>query len=156
MRPLWSAADEPALEGASPVRSHSPRSKRLLMTVASLVGLAAAASGVFMALSPLLQARRIRAVGDSSEVSAGVFLMMRTNATIWLTYGIATGTAVIVVPNLVALVTTTTTLLAIKRFRHRAAHTPVAQPAARHHSPAAARVRVGAAAVVRAGGFVRR
>jgi uncharacterized protein with PQ loop repeat len=82
------------------------------------VGPVAAASGVFMALSPLLQARRIRTLGDSSEVSAGVFLMMRVNATMWLTYGLAMSNLVIVVPNVVALATTTVTLLAIRRHRH--------------------------------------
>jgi uncharacterized protein with PQ loop repeat len=125
------------------------------MTLASLVGPVAAASGVAMALSPLLQARRVRALGDSSEVSAGVFQTMRTNASIWLTYGIAAGNVVIVVPNVCALVTTTFTLLTIKRFRHAGAHAPVAHeraPLRRH----AARVRGGAVAVARAGGLVRR
>jgi uncharacterized protein with PQ loop repeat len=92
------------------------------MTLASLVGPVAAASGVVMALSPLLQARRIRALGDSSEVSAGVFLTMRMNAAIWLTYGAASGNVVIVVPNVCALVTTTLTLLTIKRFCHATGH----------------------------------
>jgi len=125
------------------------------MTLASLVGPVAAASGVFMALSPLLQARRIKALGESSEVSAGVFLMMRMNAAIWLTYGIASGNVVIVVPNVCALATTTLTLLTIKRFRHAGGHAPDAheRPPLRRH---AARVRGGAAAVARAGGLVRR
>jgi uncharacterized protein with PQ loop repeat len=123
------------------------------MTLASLVGPVAAASGVFMALSPLLQARRIRALGDSSEVSAGVFQTMRTNAAVWLTYGIAAGSVVIVVPNVCALVTTTVTLLTIKRFRHADAEHVVA-PAEAAPAPLpqhAARVRGGAASVVRAG-----
>ncbi len=123
------------------------------MTLASLVGPIAAASGVCMALSPLLQARRVRALGDSSEVSAGVFQTMRTNAAIWLTYGIATGDVVIVVPNVCALVTTTATLATIKRFRragHAAAPAPAAPAQLRRH---AARVR---GEVVRAGALVRR
>ena len=126
------------------------------MTLASLVGPLAAASGVVMALSPLLQARRIRALGDSSEVSAGVFHTMRMNASVWLTYGIAAGNLVIVVPNVCALATTTFTLVTIKRFRHaghgapaEAAAPSVPAPLHRH----AARVRGG---VVRAGALVRR
>jgi len=124
------------------------------MTLASLVGPVAAASGVAMALSPLLQARRIRALGDSSEVSAGVFQTMRVNASIWLTYGLAAGNVVIVVPNVCALITTTVTLLTIARFRgagHAAPAAPAPAPAPlRRH---AARVRGG---VVRAGALVRR
>ncbi len=128
------------------------------MTLASLMGPVAAASGVFMAVSPLLQARRIRALGDSSEVSAGVFLTMRMNAAIWLTYGAASGNVVIVVPNVVALVTTTVTLTTIKRFRHGheptdPAPTPAQRPATPRH---AARVRGGADALLRAGRLVRR
>lgn len=140
------------------------------MTLASLVGPIAAASGVCMALSPLLQARRVRAAGDASEVSAGVFLMMRVNASIWLTYGIASGNVVVVAPNLVALATTTWTLLTIRRFRggHAAeaatvAVTPAAEPSApaRTRQPApvrrhAGRMRGGAVAVARAGSLVRR
>jgi uncharacterized protein with PQ loop repeat len=129
------------------------------MTLASVVGPVAAASGVVMALSPLLQARRIRALGDSSEVSAGVFQTMRMNACIWLTYGLSAGSVVIVVPNLVALATTTLTLLTIKRFRHAghaaqaAVLAEVASAPLRRH---AARVRGGALTVARAGRLVRR
>lgn len=85
------------------------------------VGAVAAASGVCMALSPLLQVQRIRKLGDASEVSAGVYMMMRVNATIWLAYGVLTANAVIVIPNVAALATTTATLLTIKRYRRRAA-----------------------------------
>jgi uncharacterized protein with PQ loop repeat len=121
------------------------------MTLASLVGPVAAASGVLMALSPLLQARRVRIAGDSSEVSAGVFLMMRTNASLWLLYGIGTANAVIVVPNLVALGTTTVTLLALRRYRRPPKAAPVASPERGH----VARVRLGAATLARAGRELR-
>jgi len=127
------------------------------MNLASLTGLVASASGVFMALSPLLQARRIRAVGDSSEVSAGVFLMMRVNATVWLTYGLATANLVVVVPNAVALATTTFTLLVIRRHRHLATAAPA--PALRPDPGHMGRVRGGAATLARAGrriAFARR
>lgn len=130
------------------------------MNLVVLTGLVAAATGVCMALSPLLQARRIRALGDSSEVSAGVFAMMRVNASIWLTYGIATANVVLIVPNVVALATTTGTLLVIRRYRHADGHA-VSEPAVAAPEPAplrrhAARVRGGALAVARAGGLVRR
>jgi uncharacterized protein with PQ loop repeat len=129
------------------------------MTLASLVGPVAAASGVFMAVSPLLQVRRIRSLGDSSEVSAGVFLMMRVNASTWLTYGIASGNVVIVIPNVVALVTTTLTVMTIKRFRPVAEGTPVSASGARPQADLrshAARVRGGALAVARASHLARR
>lgn len=132
------------------------------MTPVSLIGLVASASGVCMALSPLLQARRIRAVGDSSEVSSGVFLMMRVNATIWFTYGLSTGNVVVVIPNAVALVTTTATLMVIRRNRQEHAHAHVAVPATPDPIRVAAlasqpesghmtRARGGAASLARAG-----
>jgi uncharacterized protein with PQ loop repeat len=86
------------------------------MNPVTVVGVVASASGVCMALSPWLQVRRIRKLGDASEVSPGVFHTMRVNATIWLVYGLAATNFVIIVPNVVALATTTGTLLTIRRF----------------------------------------
>ena len=103
------------------------------MTLASLVGPVAAAMGVLMALSPLLQARRVRRAHDSSEVSSGVFLVMRVNATAWLLYGLASSNLILVVPNVVALATTTATLIVIRRHRHDGARPATA--AAAHGSP---------------------
>jgi uncharacterized protein with PQ loop repeat len=129
------------------------------MNLVSLTGLVASVSGVCMALSPLLQARRVRALGDSSEVSAGVFQVMRVNASIWLTYGIVSGNAVLVVPNVVGVLTTTGTLLVIARYRHGGSHgeahadaTPAPAPPRRH----AVRMRGGVRAAARAGGLARR
>jgi uncharacterized protein with PQ loop repeat len=120
------------------------------MTLASLVGPVAAGMGVLMALSPLLQVRRIRIARDSSEVSSGVFAVMRVNASAWLLYGFATANVILIVPNLVALATTTATLLVIRRFRRVASDEAVladAPPRDVH----AGRVRGGAASVARAG-----
>jgi uncharacterized protein with PQ loop repeat len=88
------------------------------MTVEVLAGLAASTTGVFMALAPLLQARRVRVLGDSSEVSGSVYQVMRVNSVAWIVYGVATAKVVIVVPNVVALLTSWVTLLAIRRYRH--------------------------------------
>ncbi len=127
------------------------------MTLAALVGPVAAGMGVLMALSPLLQARRIRIARDSSEVSSGVFLVMRVNASVWLLYGFATANAILVVPNLVALLTTTATLLTIRR--HRPAAGAATPPDATPRDAHADRPRGGAASVARAGrrfAFARR
>lgn len=111
--------------------------------------------GVLMALSPLLQARRVQLAQDSSEVSSGVFLVMRVNASVWLLYGVATSNVFLIVPNVVALATTSFTLLAIRRNRPQ----PAAAPAALVRDTHMARVRGGAASVARAGrrmAFARR
>lgn len=125
------------------------------MTLASLVGPVASAMGVLMALSPLLQARRVQLAGDSSEVSSGVFLMMRVNASAWLLYGLASSNLILVVPNVFALTTTTFTLWAIRRNRGvRTTTASASAPAAAWtaHPSHAARVRMTPASVVRAGG----
>lgn len=128
------------------------------------MGPVAAGMGVLMALSPLLQARRIRLAGDASEVSSGVFLVMRTNASVWLLYGLASANAVIVVPNVFGIATTTFTLYVIRRHR-RSAGSPVPPPGLfgpaerpeqaelpeRQLDRHVARVRGGAASVARAG-----
>jgi uncharacterized protein with PQ loop repeat len=125
------------------------------MTPASLLGLVAACMGVLMALSPLLQARRVRIARDSSEVSSGVFLVMRVNASAWLLYGVVTANLVLIVPNVVSLATTTVTLFVLRRFRPagETAETATAPAPLRQH---AARVRGGALTVARAGRLVRR
>ncbi len=114
------------------------------MTLTEFMGPVAAVSGVFMALSPLLQARRVGIARDSSEVSAGVFLMMRVNASIWITYGLASANLVLVVPNAVGLMTTTLTLATIRRHRHTPAATAPA-PARVMHAGRLVRARSGAA-----------
>jgi uncharacterized protein with PQ loop repeat len=119
------------------------------MTLASLVGPVASAMGVLMALSPLLQARRVRLAHDSSEVSSGLFLVMRVNASTWLLYGLASSNLILVVPNVVALATTTATLFVIRRNRHAAPAPALAPEAVRDGR--IARVRGGAASVAQAG-----
>lgn len=149
-----------AQEAPRPVRSHPLSLEMTFMTLASLVGPVAAAMGVLMALSPLLQARRVRRAGDSTEVSSGVFLVMRVNASTWLLYGIASSNVILIVPNVVALLTTTLTLFAIRR--NRPAAPAEAVPASAGASVAAsldrhaARVRSGALTVARAGRLVHR
>ncbi len=127
------------------------------MTLASIVGPVAATMGVLMALSPLLQARRIRIARDSSEVSSGVFMVMRVNASAWLLYGFATANVILILPNLVALATTTATLFTIRR--HQPAVAPEATPEVPPRDVHGGRIRGGAASVARAGrrlAFARR
>lgn len=86
------------------------------MELGSVTGVAACCSGVVMALSPLLQARRVRIARDSDEVSSGLFMVMRINSTLWVAHGLATGDPVLVVPNAVAFVTSAVTLTVIRRY----------------------------------------
>jgi uncharacterized protein with PQ loop repeat len=110
------------------------------MNLVSLTGLLASISGVVMALSPLLQARRVHAVRDSSEVSAAMFIVIGGNAAVWLAHGIATSDLVLVVPNVVAVVAASVTVAVVRRHRHGPAPA-VAVPLHAAEPQGAARVR---------------
>ena len=77
----------------------------------------AASWGVVMALSPLLQIRRIferRSSADFSLSYPGVLLI---GFVLWLSYGIALGNAALIVPNAVALTIGLATAVVALRFR---------------------------------------
>lgn len=59
------------------------------MNEISLLGTAGTAIGLIAALSLLLQARRLRALGSACEVSIPVRLLALTGYGIWLAYGLA-------------------------------------------------------------------
>jgi uncharacterized protein with PQ loop repeat len=57
-----------------------------------------------MALSPLLQIRRMLTTRSSEDVSIGYFLVLLVGFALWLAYGISISNAALVIPNAVALV----------------------------------------------------
>lgn len=122
------------------------------MSAASLTGLLASISGVVMALSPLLQARRVRAIRDSSEVSQAFVCVLIGNACVWILHGVMTAQAVLVVPNAVTVLAAGWTLAIVRRYRGdgHAAGAATAEPAVKpHHPHAPARVRAGVTARAR-------
>jgi uncharacterized protein with PQ loop repeat len=132
------------------------------MSFVSLTGLLASISGVVMALSPLLQARRVVAIRDSSEVSQAFVCVLIGNACVWILHGVATADAVLVVPNLVTIGAAGATLAIVRRYRggeHAAdevehAHGATGPPTHEHEL---ARVHAGAGARARrAVAFARR
>lgn len=77
----------------------------------------AATYGVVMALAPLLQIRAIRAAGSSRGVSVGYQQVLLGGFLVWLAYGIADGNLALVVPNTVAALITTMTIVVARRYR---------------------------------------
>ena len=116
------------------------------MTLGSLTGIVASCSGVLMALSPLLQARRVHAAGDSSEVSAALFFIIGANAAVWLTHAIVTSDPFLMVPNVVAITASTVTVTIVRRHRHGLAAAPAVAPS---RPPRARRLRDAARPIVR-------
>jgi uncharacterized protein with PQ loop repeat len=81
------------------------------------LAVAAAAWGVAMAASPLLQLRRIRRRRSSSDVSLGAYAVLIVGFVLWIAYGVALGNPALIVPNSVALAVAALTVTIALRYR---------------------------------------
>ena len=81
------------------------------------LGAVAASWGVLMALSPILQIRRMLERRSSADVSLAYLGVLELGFTLWIAYGIALGNAALIVPNSVALVIGGLTLAIAIRYR---------------------------------------
>jgi MtN3 and saliva related transmembrane protein len=88
--------------------------------VTDALGVAAAAWGVLMAISPLLQIRRILERRSSADVSIAYLAVLQIGFMLWVGYGLALGNQAIVVPNSVAFLVGVATILIALRFRRAA------------------------------------
>jgi MtN3 and saliva related transmembrane protein len=77
----------------------------------------AAGWGVLMALSPILQIRRILERRSSADVSISYLLVLQIGFLLWMSYGIALSNLAIITPNTVAFLIGLLTLLVTLRFR---------------------------------------
>lgn len=82
------------------------------------LGVLAASWGVLMAVSPLLQIRRMLARRSSADVSLTYLSVLQVGFTLWILYGWALGNLAIIVPNSVALVIGAATIVIAVRYRH--------------------------------------
>ena len=87
------------------------------MNVTTTLGVAAAAFGVAMGLSPLLQVRHMVARGSSADVSLPFLLVLLVGFVLWLAYGVALGNAALIVSNAVAITSYAVTTAAVLRLR---------------------------------------
>lgn len=77
----------------------------------------AASWGVLMALSPILQMRRMLARRSSADISIAYLGVLQIGFTLWIAYGVALRNLAIVVPNSVAFVVGAATVLMALRYR---------------------------------------
>ena len=89
------------------------------MTVTGLA-VAAAAWGVLMGISPLLQIRRMLRQRSSRDVSIGYFAILMVGFLLWVSYGIAARNLALIVPNTVALLIGAGTIAVAVRLGRRA------------------------------------
>lgn len=81
------------------------------------LGFVAASWGVLMALSPILQIRRILMYRSSREVSIGYLAVIVVGFGLWIVYGLAIENLALIVPNTLALLVGLTTIAIAFRFR---------------------------------------
>jgi MtN3 and saliva related transmembrane protein len=93
------------------------------------LAIAAALWGILMAVSPLLQIRRIVIRRSAADVSLGYLAVLQVGFGLWVAYGLALQNPVLVVPNTLAALTGAATLLVAWRYR------PEAWPAGRDELP---------------------
>jgi uncharacterized protein with PQ loop repeat len=84
--------------------------------------LAVIAASWMMALSPILQLRRILERRSSADISIAYLAVLQVGFTLWIAYGIALGNVAITVPNSVAFLVGAATLAISLRFRNAVAN----------------------------------
>lgn len=84
---------------------------------ATALGIATASWAILMALSPLLQIRRILQRSSSEDVSIAYFLVLLVGFSLWISYGVVRSDMVLVVPNTIAVLVTLATIGIALRYR---------------------------------------
>ena len=84
------------------------------------LGVIAASYGVVMAVSPVLQIRRMVERHSSADVSVAYLTVIDVGFILWIAYGIALGNPAIVIPNTVAFTVGLATILVALRYRRNA------------------------------------
>jgi MtN3 and saliva related transmembrane protein len=82
-----------------------------------VLGAAAAAWGILMAVSPGLQIRKMLHHHSSREVSIAYFWVLLVGFTLWVAYGLAISNWFLLVPNAVAFAVCSTTIAVALRYR---------------------------------------
>jgi MtN3 and saliva related transmembrane protein len=85
--------------------------------VESTLALAAATWAIAMAVSPALQIRRIIELKTSRGVSVAYFLVLLVGFVLWLAYGLAADNFALIIPNALAAIVSTATIVVAIRYR---------------------------------------
>jgi MtN3 and saliva related transmembrane protein len=86
--------------------------------VTDALAVVAASWGVMMALSPVLQLRRILERRSSADLSIAYLSVLQVGFTLWIAYGLSLGNLAIAVPNGVAFLVGAATIAIALRFRN--------------------------------------
>ncbi len=83
----------------------------------SVLAVSAASWAVLMAVSPLLQVRRMLERRSSADVSIADLAILLPGVALWIAYGVALGNAALIVPNIVALGVGGTAVAVARHYR---------------------------------------
>lgn len=83
----------------------------------TVLGVAAAAWGILMAISPALQIRKMLVHRSSREVSIAYFWVLLVGFALWVAYGLTIENYFLIVPNAVAFTVCVTTIAVALRYR---------------------------------------
>ena len=83
----------------------------------TVLAFSAATWGIAMAVSPVLQIRKIVRHRSSHGVSLGYMSVLFIGFLLWLAYGIALGNWAMIVPNIVAAIVIIATMAVTLRYR---------------------------------------
>jgi MtN3 and saliva related transmembrane protein len=88
--------------------------------LATALAVCAAAWGLVMALSPLLQIRRMVRQQSSRDISIGYWCVLLGGFALWVAYGVTVANLALIVPNSVAFGVGCLTLAVVVRYRRPA------------------------------------
>ena len=77
----------------------------------------AATWGIAMAVSPVLQIRKMIQHGSSHGISLGYPAVLFIGFLLWLAYGISLGNWALILPNVVAAIVISATMAVVVRYR---------------------------------------
>ena len=83
----------------------------------TVLAISAATWGIAMAVSPVLQIRKIVRHRSSHGVSVGYMSVLFVGFLLWLAYGIALGNWAMIVPNIVAAIVIVATMAVTVHYR---------------------------------------
>lgn len=83
----------------------------------SVLAITAATWAIAMALGPMLQIRRILEHRISSGNSVAYFVILLVGFALWMAYGVAASNLALIIPNAVAAVVITATIVVTWRYR---------------------------------------
>lgn len=77
----------------------------------------AAGWAVLMGLAPLLQVRRMAKRRSADDVSLGYLGVLIPGFALWIAYGVSSANIALILPNIVALIVATATIVVAARLR---------------------------------------